>query len=415
MNERELYSKILGVTRPWKVQDVSIDMAKGEVVVRVITTAKAHECPECGEKCSGYDSRERRWRHLDTCQLQTILEARIPRVECPEHGVRQIKLPWAEPGSKLTAMFEAFVILWLKDASVAAVAEHLRLNWRQVDDVMVRAVERGERRRKAVPVHHIGVDETSFQKRHEYVTVVTDTDASSVLHVSDGRSAESLSGYYESLEPEHLDAIRSISMDMSPSYISSTRQHIEDADDKIAFDRFHVAKLLGDALNKVRREENTELLAEGNRSLVGSMHLWLTGSENMSLSKWRGQFKPLRDSVLRTARAWAIKEEARRLWHYTSYGWAERAWKRWLGWASRCRLAPMVKAARTVSKHLWGILNAAVTQVTNATAESLNAGIQRLKKRACGYRNRKKFRIAIMFHFGKLDLMPEGVDFTHTV
>ena len=408
MNDRQLYSQILGISGPWKVQDVAMDLSKKEIVVEVASTAAKHKCPECGKKCSGYDSRVRRWRHLDTCQLQTIVLAKVPRVACPEHGVHQIHVPWAEPGSKLTAMFEALVIDWLRDASVDAVRDHLGLTWYQVDMVMKRAVERGLARREATPVHDIGVDETSFQKRHEYVTVVTDTTRSKVLHVSDGKSASSLSEYYESLSPEHLAAIETVSMDMSSAYISSTRKHLEDADDKIIFDKFHVAKILGAAVNKVRREENSMLKEQGDRRLVGTRYLWLSGSENVSLSNWRGHFKPLRESVLRTARAWAIKEEARRLWSYTTYGWARRGWNKWLSWANRCRLQPMIKAAATVKNHLWGILNAAVTGLSNATAESLNAGIQRLKKRACGYRSRAKFRIAILFNFGGLDLMPEG-------
>ena len=120
----------------------------------------------------------------------------------------------------------------------------------------------------------------------------------------------------------------------------------------------------------------------------------------------RAQFNELKASTLRVARAWAIKETARGLWGYVHRGWALKAWKRWLGWAFRSQLAPMRKAARVIKNNLWGILNAVVLKVTNATAESLNARIQWVKKNACGFRNRERFRTAILFHCGGLDLYP---------
>ncbi len=118
------------------------------------------------------------------------------------------------------------------------------------------------------------------------------------------------------------------------------------------------------------------------------------------------QFDELRASTLRVARAWAIKETARGLWNYVSRSWAQRAWERWLNWAFRSQLEPIRKAARVIQNNLWGIINAVVKNVTNATSEGLNAKIQWLKKNACGFRNRDRFRTAILFHCGGLDLYP---------
>src|SRR5205085_4425672 len=131
--------------------------------------------------------RERRWRHLDTCQYRTILVAQVPRVECAEHGVKTVRAPWSEPGSPFTALFEALVIDWLRAvASTRRVAKQLGLTWDQVDGVMQRAAARGLERRKLEAPRHVGVDETSFQKRHEYVTVVAETERGVVHHVADG-------------------------------------------------------------------------------------------------------------------------------------------------------------------------------------------------------------------------------------
>jgi len=343
---------------------------------------------------------------LDTCQYRTILSAEIPRCNCPEHGVHQIAVPWSDPGSRFTALFEALVIDWLKVTSMSAVARNIGLSWAQIDGIMQRAVRRGlERREKAYP-ERIGVDETSFKKRHKYVTVVQDQDSGDVLHVANGRGHESLDEFYDGLDDDQLAGIESVSMDMHQPYIRSTREHVPDADQKIAFDRFHVAKHLNEAVDKVRRQEHRELLAEKDDTLKGTKYVWLQNQENMK-PKPLATLAALRDSSLRTVAAWAIKECAKGLWDYVTRGWAAKAWEGWLSWALSSNLEPMVKAATTINNHLWGILNAIYLFAFNADSESLNAKIQKLKSWACGFRNQERFKTAIMFHLGVLDLYPE--------
>ena len=123
-----------------------------------------------------HDHQDRTWRHLDTCQFKTLVHARVPRLKCPTHGIRQLKVPWAEPGSQFTALFETLAIDWLKATSVSGAAKLLRITWDEASGIMERAVRRGLKRRQAEPVKHLGVDETSFATRHEYVTVVADLD-----------------------------------------------------------------------------------------------------------------------------------------------------------------------------------------------------------------------------------------------
>lgn len=327
-------------------------------------------------------------------------------MECPEHGVVMVKVPWAEPGSGFTALFEALVIDWLKEANTAAVSRRLEVSWNAIDGIMQRAVTRGLARRKRAPARHIGVDETSFRKGHDYVTVVS--DGKTVLHVADERKQASLEAYYADLDEVERMAIESVSMDMWPAFIHATRAALPDADTKIAFDKFHVAKYLGDAVDKVRRAEHKALRAQGREDLMRSKYLWLRNPGNMPREQWRA-FKTLRESVLKTARAWAIKECAMGLWDYVSRTWAEKGWRRWLGWAVRCRLEPVRKVARTIKEHLWGILNAIVLDANNGGAESINSRIQMVKLRSRGFRNRQRFRNAIYFHLGDLDLYPEAV------
>jgi len=414
MRDKDLYAAILGIRLPWQVASVELLESTEEVRVRIeARPGTRFDCPRCGSRpCPGYDTRRRRWRHLDTCQFKTILEADVPRIECAEHGVVQVDVPWAEPGSGFTALMDALVIEWLKEASIQAVARRMRLSWSQVDGIMQRAVRRGLARRGPVAPKRIGVDETSFQKRHEYVTVVNDLDHGRVVWVADGRGQSALDGFYEGLTPRGRESIEAVAMDMWMPYICSTAIHVPQAEEKIAFDRFHVVKHLTDAVDQVRRHENRQLVSAGDDRLKRSKYLWLRRSQDLR-GQQRLRFRDLKNSALKTARAWALKEAAVRIWGYTVRGWARRAWNAWLDWASRCRLEPMVKVAKMIRYHLIGILNADVLGVTNARAESLNAKIQKVKRMACGFRNRARFRNAILFHLGGLDLAPQAA-LTHT-
>lgn len=410
MRDKDLYARILGIEHPWEVRDVLLDDDDGSVEILIGYSPQAPlVCPHCSAPSPGYDSRRRRWRHLDTCQYRTLLVADVPRAHCATHGVSQVTVPWAEAGSRLTALFEALVIDWLRETSTQAVARRLRLTWDEVDGVMQRAVERGLSRRGAQHLpEHIGIDETSFQKGHEYVTVIVDQDAGTVAHVADDRRKGTLDAYFQSHSESELSAVRTISMDMWRPYIASVEEHVPDASTKICFDKFHVAQHLGDAVDKVRRQEHRALRAAGDDRLTRTKYLWLGNPEHMSVERWTG-FKSLRESTLKTARAWAIKELAMSLWSYSRRGWALRAWRQWLSWAERSRLEPVRKVAAMVKSHLIGIVNAIIHGITNARSEGINAKIQWIKFTGHGYRNRERFRTAIYFHLGGLDLYPLGI------
>lgn len=406
MNDKALYGQILNLHAPWKVTDVELDRKTETVTVQVRLTKEAiPTCPTCNKPSPGYDTRTKRWRHLDTCQYKTILEAEIPRVQCKTHGVLLTQVPWAEPGSGFTALFEALIIDWLQEASVKAVSKQFRLSWNSVDVVMQRAVKRGLAKRRLNKLENIHVDETAYQKRHEYVSVVSEKGR--VLYVADGRKESSLEPFFSGLSEQQANEIRSISMDMWPAFIKVVKRHIPQALEKICFDKFHVAQYLGKAVDQVRKQEHKTLMQSDCDLLKGTKYKWLRNPENMKASEW-SRFKGLLRSAEKTSRAWAIKELGMSLWDYVSRGWAEKGWAKWYSWAIRSRLKPVKKVAILIKKHLWGIINAIVLEANNGPAEGLNSGIQKLKRRACGFRNRERFRNAIYFHLGGLELYPES-------
>jgi len=413
MDDKTLYATLLGLTAPWGVEKVDLKLAEGEVHIYVALPPKElWVCPECLERAPIHDHRERTWRHLDTFQYRTILHARVPRLNCPNHGIKQIRVPWAEDNSRFTALFEALAIDWMKQASISAVAERLHLSWDEAAGIQERAVRRGLARRKAEWVPYLGIDETSFQRRHKYVTIVSDLKKPRVLYVAEDRKRESLDSFWESLSSEQLRAVRAVAMDMWEPFIGAVCESIPGGEKKIVFDKFHIAKHLNDAVDKVRRRDNRALLAEGDNWLKGSKHDWLRNPARFSLSEWRQFLRRARRSGLKTSRAWALKEEFMRFWNYRYRGAADRHFLTWYAWAIRSRLEPVKRVARMVQRYYENIATYFKHPITNAATEGLNAAIQRAKSMARGFRNPKRFQMAIYFHCGDLDLYPTSTMFT---
>jgi len=201
MQDRELYRRILGIEAPWQVERVELKLDEGEVHVYLAHADKRNwACAECGASGPLYDHQaERQWRHLDTCQYQTIVHAEPPRSQCSEHGVRVVKLPWAEANSRFSALFEALAMEWLKHASQKAVAEPLRLSWDAIHGLLERAVERGLARRQAEQIPYLGVNEKAFRKGHKYLTLVNDLTRNRVLYVAEDREQSSLDGFWQTI------------------------------------------------------------------------------------------------------------------------------------------------------------------------------------------------------------------------
>jgi len=170
VRDLELYTTVLGIKSPWRLADSQLDVAEQFVEVFVVHDGPA-SCPVCGEPATKYDTRTRRWRHLDFCQYRLFISAEVPRVNCQAHGVKQIVVPWAEERSGFTALFEKCVIAWLRELSFEAVVRRMRISWDEIDGITMRAVTRGLSRRKKRVVRFIGIDEKSFRKRHKYFSV----------------------------------------------------------------------------------------------------------------------------------------------------------------------------------------------------------------------------------------------------
>ena len=407
MRDTELYRHLLGLVAPWEVDRVELSVADGRVDVWVQHPDRTRfACPDCDTPLPVYDhSAERAWRHLDSCAFATFLHASAPRVACPEHGVRQVRLPWAEPHSRFTMLFERLAIDVLAACDVAAAAGLLRISWDEAWHLMDRAVLRGLAAKPLAVPAHVGVDEKAAGKGQDYITVVSDLDAGTVQFIADERRQASLDGYFEKFTAGQLEQIQAVAMDMWEPFAASVRAHLTDADDKIVFDRYHLMGYLTKAVDTVRKAENRALVFTGDKSLAGSKYLWLYSAENLP-ERHQDRFATLLAGDLKTARAWAIKESLRHLWSYQRRGWAAKHFKRWYFWATHSRLKPIIDAAKTLKRHQAGLLSYFAHRISNAGAEGLNSRIQAIRVSARGYRNREHFKTAIYFHLGGLQLYP---------
>ena len=408
-----LFQELLHLSPPWSVADVALDPERREMEVRLRCDPEAAlTCPSCGAAAARYGAApRRRWRHLDTQDCTTYVVASVPRIKCAEHGVLQLPVSWAEENARHTRAFERKAIDLLRDGySIHAVGRHLGMSWSAVRRIQERAVARGQRRQAAQPAPVVlGVDETSFQRGHEYVTVAMDQFRNCVRYVADDRKSSALRAYYEQLGEAQRAGIQAVAIDFWRGYITPTRECLPDADDKICHDWFHVVQLLNRAVDETRRRELRRHRGDGRSPLVGSRMLLLAAGDRRAewsaeREQWFAEIERVADNV---AAAWKLKEMARSLRKLRSRTELEAAWARWIQAARDSGLPAMVRVARTIEKHLRGIINAIVKGISNARTESLNARIQRIKRNACGYRNRRSFRIAILFHCGGLDLYPD--------
>ncbi len=404
---KQHYGQMLGLMDPWVVSDINLDTENLSLTLTIITVkGDKLPCPVCGKLCSKENHlKEREWRHLDAMQFETIIKCSTPRVNCSEHGVKTVDVPWADKYSRYTYLFEHFAVDVLKSAkNIKSAKKLLRLKWKQVHNIQKKAVKRGLIKREDKIIKRVGVDEKSFLKGHSYASILNDLDEGRVIDVVESRTIEAAKTLLdEGLTKKQKEGVEAIAMDMWDSFMNASRKILPQAD--IVHYKYHVAGYLGKAVDSVRKSENKFMLKTKNNTLVGSKYLWLTSPENMS-KKAKKSFKEFTLTELKVGRAWSIKEAFRHFWYYKYKGSAMNFFKKWYFWATHSKLKPIIKSAKTLKRHFEGIIAYLKHHITNAVSEGINSKIQSIKANARGFRNFQNYRIAILFHCGKLELYP---------
>lgn len=400
------YAQLLGIGAPWRVKRATLELDKSKVEIDVEWDPQRKVCcPQCGRQCPRHDhAPERTWRHLDVMQFTALIRARVPRSRCAEHGVQTVRVPWAEPGSRFTLHFEAFAVQVIEACrSLTQAADLLRLDWDSVQRIVERAVARGLARRETTTVRHVGLDEKSFGRGQDYVSLMTDLDEHRVLEVVPDRDTPSAVALWETLPEGQRTKVEAAAMDMGANFAAATRVAAPQA--AVVHDKFHVVKHLNEAVDKVRREEHHRLLGRGDDSLSGTKFLWLQNA--LPEGDRKLTFDELCERNLKTARAWCHKETFAEFWAQGSAQDGQRFFKDWFNTVARSKLEPLKKVARMLKRHLLGLLSYFAHPITNALTEGFNSRIQAIKADARGFRRFIAYRARILFHCGKLDMLPD--------
>lgn len=403
---QDLLTELLHLPKPWRIVGWQVDQARRTLNVEVEWPAEvAVLCPVCQAACIVHDHREpRHYRHLDCMEYQTWLVCRLPRSRCEVHGVKTVAVPWSEPLSRMSRMFEARCIEVLQGCQTVTAAQRLLgLSESEVMRVRRRAVERGLLRRDLTEFVRGGLDEKSFLRGQSFVTVLSDLDRGCVVEVVQDRTQASAEQALSVIPEGKRGQVKAMAMDMHQPFVAAVGTMLKYAD--IVHDRFHIKKHLNDAVNKVRREEHKERSAEGDKSLSGKRYLFLRNPRDWSDSEALS-FEQLCQMQLRVTRAWWLKELFEDLYTYRSEAWARRFFHKWFFRATHNHLAPIAKVAWMIKERFENVVTYIKHGITNAVAEGLNSKIQVLKSAARGFRNFANYRIAILFHCGALDMLP---------
>lgn len=399
MRDVDLFQMALAVCPPWFVRDSDFCAEEKRLDIHIDFARGAEfACPDCGQGGrKAYDTEILTWRHLNFFQHQCYLHVRTPRVDCAQCGIKSVSVPWGRSGSGFTLLFEAFLPALAREMPVSAIArmvgEHDTRLWRVLRHYVDEARECADHSH----VKRVGVDETSKGKHHDYVTVFADLDEGQVLFVTPGKDAATVDEFRQDLV-EHgggPEQIREVCCDLSPAFISGVQTAFEQAE--LTFDRFHLTKLVNEAVDQVRREE-----AKERPELLKTRYHWLKNPAN--LKPWqvadlaRLTMKSLH---LKTARAYQLRLAFQELFTLAP-AQAEPFLRKWYFWATHSRLSPMIAAARTIKRHWDGVLRWFHSRISNGLLEGLNSLIQAAKAKARGYRSQRNMATMIYLIAGKL-------------
>ena len=397
----KLFGVALGLGKPWQVERVAFDAEQGRLDLWLdFPRGSRFGCPQCERPgCAVYDTTERSWRHLNFFEHRTDLHGRVPRVECPECGVKTVEVPWARPGSGFTLLMEAFLLVLVQAGMTPAqagrmVAEHDTRVWR----VLRHYVDKARAEADFCEVESVGLDETSRARGHQYISVFMDLAAGRrrVLFACEGRESDAVARFVEDLKAHRGDPkqIRRVCLDMSPAYIRGLEDYLPGAE--ITFDQFHLMKLANEAVDKVRREEQRE-----RPELKKTRWLWLKNEWNFTEAQAQS-WTQLKGAHLKTARAWRYKSQLQDIFTAENRSEADELLGSWCAAAQRSRLRPLVVLARTIRNHWTGILNWFQSKISNGILEAINGLIQAAKRRARGYRNPDYLITMVYLIAGKL-------------
>ena len=362
-------------------------------------------CSCCGERGPTYDHlKERRFEFVPLWGIPVMFLYALRRVNCRNCGIKVERVPWSDGKSPLTRSFTLFLADWAKLLSWQDVARRFNVDWHQVYGAVRYVVEWGLKNRVVKGIKAIGVDEIQYKRGHQYLTVVYQLcgDAKRLLYVGKNREMVSFSAFFEEMGPQWCAEITHVCSDMWRAYLTVIKERLPNA--VHILDRFHIVKLLNEAVDKVRRQEAAQLRKQGIDLLKGLKYVFLKRPENLT-EKQTGQLMGIMGKRwLASVRAYLWKEKFQLFWEYTSPSWAQKYLHRWCKGAMRSRLDPIKKFVGTIRSHEKLILNwfVAKKMYSSGAVEGMNRKINLVTRKAYGYKSYEVLRIALFHTLGDL-------------
>lgn len=444
-----MFGAALGLVPPWQVTSVEFDQDAGELQIRLdFPRGSRFACPHEGctnASCPVHDTMEKTWRHLDFFEHRAFLVARVPRVDCSEHGTHLVAVPWARPGSGFTLLMEMAMLAFARQMPIAPLARMARVHDTRVWRVLEHHVSAIRDSLDFSKVTQVGMDETSARRGHDYVSLFMDLEARRVMFATPGKDANTVKAFAEDLTAhggEPKTQINAVSCDMSPAFIKGIGLHLcEEAPEEahtvvetvelatstasdvtverageasgevreapvelhspqIIFDRYHVVAKANEAVDEVRRLES-----KTRPELKRSRYVWLKNEANLTLKQRETLTWLTRPSMqLHTTRAARWRDDFNEFYNKANAQEAETYLRRWCYGAKRSRLAPIKEFVATVEAHWDGIIAWQQSRLSNGLLEGTNSLVQAAKRRARGYRSKEKMITVIYLIAGKLPL-----------
>ncbi len=365
---------------------IDVRFTGGGVVVTVRLRRRRRICSTCGQtgRLEIHDRRVKRWRHLDLAGSRCWIECELRLLRCPDCGVRLEAVPWARAGAHHTRDFEDTVAWLAQQMAFSPITRLLRIGWRTVGPIVQRVVADHLDADRLEGLVCIGVDEISYRRHHRYLTSVADHQTGAIVWCSPGRNSATLQAFFDELG-DRKTSIRAVSIDMSGEYQRAIRAAIPDAE--ICFDPFHVVRLAARATDQVRRDEwnaHERSHTPAGRWVKHTRWSLLKAPEHQTINQLATLWE-VQQANRQLYRAFLLREELRLLYHLPDPALAPAHLDAWLTWASRSRLKPFVRLARTLRQHRDGILAAIRLGLSNGRLEGLNSKIRLISHRAFGF------------------------------
>jgi len=396
----QLFEAALGIKAPWFVQAIDFDAARRRLIVRVDFvpgTRFAH--PKASGQHKVHDTQIKQLRHLNFFQHECHLEVRVPRVRLPDGKVALVEPDWVGQLAGFTLLFEALVLMLAQQMPFAAVARIVGETWHRVHAICARYVDLAVERADLSALDAVALDETSYKRGHNYLTLAADADARRVVFVTEGRDAATVAALAQHLRDHNADPenIASVSIDMSPAFIKGVTDTLPNA--RITFDKFHVIAHASQAVDKMRRrEQRTDPTLKGLRWPLLKDRSRLSTEQASDLDRLVAQF-----TTKRTARAWLYREQLRDILNRKQINVVSTMLARWCTNVMRSKVDPMKEVAAMIRKHFDGIVAWTQTRRTNGFIEAINGLFQAAKRKARGYTRFNTMRTVIFLLAGKLD------------